>query len=438
MGAALADPLVVLEDDPTGTQLLERCRVLVDASPSRIRRAAADGVRSVHLLTNSRSLAPAAAYAATRDAAGAARTALPGARIVVRGDSTLRGHVVEEYCGLAERALERVDPPLLLAMALPSAGRITRAGVHLLSARGRQVPLHETEYATDPALSYSNARLLAWAEERSAGLLPAARGVEVGLEAIRNDGAGAVAAALEGLLSRGPAVCVPDAETIGDLASVAAGLERVDPSGRRVAVRCGPAFPGILAGNLAEGRTILPAARRVVVLCGSWVPTTTRQLAALGELPGGTPMEADVSRLAGSEWEDEVARLRAHVADRLGAGGLAVVATPRGFDERLATEEARERCARRLARVLRGLAPAPDLVIAKGGVTSAVTLAEGLGAREADVLGPIEDGVSLWRPRDVDGPHYAVVPGNVGDDDVLRRLVLAAGVNRAPAVGSRA
>jgi hypothetical protein len=54
-----------------------------------------------------------------------------------------------------------------------------------------------------------------------------------------------------------------------------------------------------------------------------------------------------------------------------------------------------------------------------------VTLRDGVGASEADVLGPVEPGVSRWSAHWPDGARldYLVVPGNVGDDDLLVRLV---------------
>jgi uncharacterized protein YgbK (DUF1537 family) len=65
------------------------------------------------------------------------------------------------------------------------------------------------------------------------------------------------------------------------------------------------------------------------------------------------------------------------------------------------------------------------VLVAKGGITAAVTLRAGVGAAEADVAGPVEPGVSLWNARWPDGSAlgYLVVPGNVGDDDLLARLV---------------
>jgi uncharacterized protein YgbK (DUF1537 family) len=71
--------------------------------------------------------------------------------------------------------------------------------------------------------------------------------------------------------------------------------------------------------------------------------------------------------------------------------------------------------------------PHPDVIVAKGGITAAVTLRDGVGAAEAEVVGPVEPGVSRWFARWPDGEplDYVVVPGNVGDDELLARLVAA-------------
>ena len=65
------------------------------------------------------------------------------------------------------------------------------------------------------------------------------------------------------------------------------------------------------------------------------------------------------------------------------------------------------------------------MIVAKGGVTSAVVLREGIGAHQAEVVGPVVPGVSRWAAKwpDGDAVDYLVVPGNVGDDDLLASLV---------------
>ena len=71
------------------------------------------------------------------------------------------------------------------------------------------------------------------------------------------------------------------------------------------------------------------------------------------------------------------------------------------------------------------------MLIVKGGIASAVTLHEGVGADEADVLGPVLPGVSRWEAHWPDGSplDYLVVPANVGDDPCALAVADAARVS---------
>lgn len=427
MHAADLSPYVVLDDDPTGVQTLAGVRVLLAWDPDRI-AAALEGRRAVHLITNTRALAPDRVQTSIEEAARAARAASPRARLVLRGDSTLRGHVREEYLGVRQVTTPGGWPILLLVPALPSAGRITREGVHLFVRDGIPTPLHETEYARDGVFAYSSSRLLHWAEERSGGLFASANGEEIHLDSLRSGGPETVAAALGRLAAPSrPAALVPDAENEDDLALIARGYERALARGIEVTVRCAPAFAGIVAGTTASGPVSLPHGEHVLLVCGSHVPQTTRQLARLLDAYPSALVEADVGALVGRRADTEVERVGAAATAVLNRDGLVVVATPRELSQAIMSLEAGGRVAAGLARVVSWLGRQPDVVIAKGGITSAVTLREGVGAAEADVLGPVEPGVSLWAAKWPDGSalDYLVVPGNVGDDDVLERLVTA-------------
>ena len=135
----VSGPYVVLDDDPTGTQAVREVPVLLAWDERRLRRAAALGRRAIHLMTNIRAVPADEAYTITLNAAATALSALPGAELVLRGDSTLRGHVGEEYRALREAAFGDRAPVLLAVPALPEAGRVTRGGVHwLVSGEGER------------------------------------------------------------------------------------------------------------------------------------------------------------------------------------------------------------------------------------------------------------------------------------------------------------
>jgi uncharacterized protein YgbK (DUF1537 family) len=424
--SAAREPLVVLDDDPTGVQTLAGIRVLLEWDPARVRAALA-GRPSVHLITNTRALPAERVRPFVADATRSALEGAPDAAVVLRGDSTLRGHLLEEYVGVRDVVAPSGRPVLLLVPALPSAGRVTVGGVHLFERDGRRTPLHETEYARDGVFAYSSARLLEWAEERSDGLFRAGAGRELHLDVLRSRGPAAVTDALLALsASDAPAVLAPDAETLDDLEIVAEGYRAATAARASVIVRCAPTFAGVLAGSTAPGLVPPPSARDgVLVVCGSYVQQSTRQLSRLLLARPGPLVEADVVALAGDQPSSEIAVLAKEVSRRLAADRLAVLATPRERPAGTTSLDAGERIAAGLARVVAAVRPLPSALVAKGGITAAVTLRDGVGAAEADVVGPVEPGVSLWSACWPDGNalDYLVVPGNVGDDDLLARLV---------------
>jgi uncharacterized protein YgbK (DUF1537 family) len=422
VGEAFVDAVVALDDDPTGAQTLTGVTALLAWSPERVAGGLA-GRKALHLLTNARALPARDVEPIVTSAAAAATAGAPEAHVLLRGDSTLRGHLREELLGL--RAV--VDPngraPVLLVPALPSAGRVTVGGVHLIVRNGARTPLHETEYARDGVFAYADARLLRWAEERSGGLLPAADGVELALDALRSGGADAVAGTIDDLCVRArPAAFVPDVETVADLEVVAAGYALAAASGARALVRCAPAFVGVVSGTTASEPAPPPVSDGgVLVVCGSYVPTTSRQLARLDAARPGCLVEVDVAALASGDPGAEIARAAGAATGLLAERGLAILATPRERAAATATLEAGNRIATGLAAVVAAIRPLPPVLVAKGGITSHVTLQQGVGADEADVVGPVLPGVSRWSVAG--GLDYIVVPGNVGGDDLLVELL---------------
>jgi len=128
--------VIVLDDDPTGVQMLAGVTVALDWTANTVQELAASDDRTLHILTNSRVMAPAAARDAVATAARAVFAVRPLAKPLLRGDSTLRAHMVEEYDGLAEVIFPETQPPLLLVPALPSAGRVTVGGVQKIEREG--------------------------------------------------------------------------------------------------------------------------------------------------------------------------------------------------------------------------------------------------------------------------------------------------------------
>lgn len=411
--------MAILDDDPTGAQEVVDTPVVLDWSEDVLERLTE---RPFHVITNTRARSPEDAYRTTREVTAWVVHRFPQAQVILRGDSTLRAHLREEYEAVRDVVYPGETPTLLLVPALPAAGRVTVNGVHLIERDGRRTPLHDTEFATDGGFSYRTARLLDWAEERSAGLFRAAAGSELPLTALRAGGAGAVRAALTtSAAGGGGSVFAPDAETVSDLRLIAEGLRSAQADGARVIVRCAPTFAAVVSGTLARTLLAAPRARQLLVVCGSYVRQTTRQLRALFARYPSSLVELPLGRLGTADGSNDIERAVNRARGLLRAGDVAVVATPRMRTAAADDPSAAGLISAGLARVTELLADDAELVIFKGGITSAVGVRDGLGSSFATVEGPVTPGVSLWRLTN--GRRCLIFPGNVGGDEALVRLV---------------
>ncbi|MQA27977.1 MAG: hypothetical protein GEU94_21565, partial [Micromonosporaceae bacterium] len=219
--------VVVIDDDPTGTQAVSGLPVLLRPEPGALAEFFADGRRAVFAISNSRALDRAAAVALVRRivaeaSAAAKRAGVAEPAILLRGDSTLRGHVFAET--------DAVDPaaPVLFVPAFPDGGRVTIGGVHYLRDARGMIPVADTEFARDPVFGYRSRRLADWVREVGGAHRTA---VSVDARTLRRDGPDAVADAL--CAAPAGAVVTPDAETGADLAAIAAGLVRAERRGAR-------------------------------------------------------------------------------------------------------------------------------------------------------------------------------------------------------------
>jgi uncharacterized protein YgbK (DUF1537 family) len=444
-----ASVLVVLDDDPTGTQSVAGLPVLTRWEPADLDWALGTGAAAVYVLTNTRSLDPDTAAQRNREVAAAALAAAEraGKRVtfVSRSDSTLRGHFPLETDVLAEAIAAHggTRPALtLLVPAFPDAGRITVDSVHYWVVDGEATPVGETPFAQDATFGFASSDLRAWVEEKTGGKIRATEVAALTVERIRS-GADAVTDFLRAL-GEGTVVAV-DVVDETDMRVVALALHRLEREGVQALLRVGPPYVRAhigqdIAAPVTKDRIDFANERGGLVVVGSHVPLTTAQLAALREArPGTATIELDVRQLIDDRRDAHLATQAAAVAAALADGTVIVhttreLVTGRDGDDSLAiARQVSSGVVELVARVLE-LAP-PRFVIAKGGITSSDTASEALRIRRAHVIGPMLPGiVSLWQPEDgpARGIPYIVFAGNVGSTDSLAQVVDALGEASQP------
>jgi uncharacterized protein YgbK (DUF1537 family) len=409
---------IVLDDDPTGTQSATDVTVLLEWDVDLLTAALHDA-DSVYVQTNSRAIDERAAVELVRavrdDGLAAAQRLGDEARFVLRGDSTLRGHV------FAESEVFAGDEAIIVFVpAFPAGGRTTIDGVHLVRIDGVDMPANETEYADDPVFPFSSGTLIDYVAEKSGR--PA---VQVPLDTVRSG------ALLDVLRSAAAGtVVLPDVAGDDDIAQIADAITTAQHAGTDIVVRCAAPLAAALAGVSSDGLLTTPLVaepRRTLLACGSHTAGATRQLEPVLRRWGDAAVVNTTAALADSRRAgEEAARLASAALD---STGLAVIMSERARSREHNTLDHGRAVMSALTTAVRQLSPTLDVVIAKGGITSADVARVGLGARSARVLGQVLAGVSVWQLTAADGHEvlYVVVPGNVGGAETLTDVLAAVG-----------
>lgn len=441
-----AHRLVVLDDDPTGTQSVGDLPVLTGWTEADLTWALETGAPAVYVMTNSRSLAPDTAAERNREVAVNAlrAAALLGIDIdfVSRSDSTLRGHYPLEPDVLRDvLAGEGIQiDGVIIVPAFGDAGRITVDGVHYAgSDKDGFVPVGDTEFAKDASFGFRSSDLRAWVEEKSDGRYPRSEVPLVSLRELRIDHE-AVVATLTGLTDGQPVVV--DIVEESDLRELSLAVLAAERAGKRFLHRVGPPFVRALIGQdilapldadeVARIRTggLGEDATAGIIAIGSHVTMTTRQLGVLRERRQPAELEIDVSLVLGPERDEHLSDLVNQAVQSMEQGNV-VVRTSRtlvtGNDPEDSLRIARNVSDALVEVIQRILASSPPrFVVAKGGITSSDVASRGLGITRAIVRGPMLPGiVSLWEPSEgpARGIPYIVFAGNVGDDQALADVV---------------
>jgi uncharacterized protein YgbK (DUF1537 family) len=426
--------IIVLDDDPTGSQTVHGCLLLTRWDKDTLRAAILDASPLFFVLTNTRGMAAEPAAVITREVCRNLKLALAELKqsghdinpiLVSRSDSTLRGHYPVETDVIAAE-LGAFDAHFLVP-AFFEGGRITRDSVHYLMVNGRETPVHETEFARDSVFGYSHSYLPDYVEEKTAGRIRAIEVERFLLKDVRGDSM----SRLMGL--RGNACCVVDAENQDDLDHFAEQLRLAASQGKHFLFRSAASLLTALA-NLPSQPVAAEAMKQYVrdgkagaVIVGSHVKKTTAQLEQLLKMPAVVSIEVDVEKLP-KDRDALLAEIIRKCEQSHAAGKTPVVFTSRtekAFPDQAARLAFGNMVSAFLMDVVRNLPRSLGFLIGKGGITSNDVLSSGLALRTSRVVGQILPGCSVVccpadHPRYPDLP-VVIFPGNVGDDQALAR-----------------
>ncbi len=424
--------IIVLDDDPTGSQTVHSCLLLMRWDVDTLRSGLQDNSPILFVLTNTRALPPESAASVTKEVCQNLKLALDALSIrdfliVSRSDSTLRGHYPIETDVIAEE-LGDFDAHFLVP-AFFEGGRITRDSIHYLIVDGLPTPVHETEFARDSVFAYHHSYLPKYVEEKTQGRI-SAESVEIfSLTDIR-------AGSLQRLMKlTGNQCAVVDGETQADLNRFAEDILTAASQGKRFLFRSAASILTALAAlppqpipseNMAS---YVRGGKPGAVIVGSHVKKTTQQLEVLLQTEGTVGIEVNVARLL-DEKPNQSATLLTEILENVrsvhDSQHTPVVYTSRqelSFKDIETRLQFGEKVSSLLMDVVRGLPSDIGFLISKGGITSNDVLSTGLNLTSARLLGQILAGCSMIiTPSDHPlFPNLPVVlfPGNVGSESAL-------------------
>ncbi|PNJ91591.1 Hrp-dependent type III effector protein [Cylindrospermopsis raciborskii C04] len=427
--------IIVLDDDPTGSQTVHSCLLLMQWDVETLRLGLQDHAPIFFVLTNTRSLTPEAADKTTREVCHNLKIALAEENVadflvVSRSDSTLRGHYPIETDVIAEE-LGPFDAHFLIP-AFFEGGRITRDAIHYLIIDGIPTPVHETEFARDSVFGYSYSYLPKYVEEKTQGRIPENAVTKFTLEDIRQG-------SLNRLLTLHNNQCgVVDGETQEDLSMFARDILTAATQGKRFLFRSAASILTALANLPPQPIAPENMARYVrggkpgAVIVGSHVKKTTQQLESLLKIPQTVGIEVNVAKLL-YESVNESGELLKEILEQVEqvhhADKIPVVFTSRQeltFPDVKTRLDFGLRVSALLMDIVRGLPRDIGFLISKGGITSNDVLSTGLALTSARLLGQILPGCSMVITPS-DHPHFpnlplVLFPGNVGNMDGLATI----------------
>lgn len=433
-----SDHIIVLDDDPTGTQTVQNIPVLTTWSVEVLSQEMKSGTPLFYILTNSRALPQAEASELAKEIGQNIKIASEQVdkkcMIISRSDSTLRGHYPSEVDSL-KTALGQETTINILIPAFFEGGRYTIEDVHYVKQEEQLIPAAQTPYAKDKSFGYHHSNLKDWVEEKTEGKVKAEEVISFSIEELRTKN---LEELVEKLNQCSPnSICIVNAADYADLEVFALVLMSSDV---QAVCRTAASFVAAIAGT--HGRDLLQKEELIeknnqqnggLIVVGSYVPKTTRQLQHLQENASIKSLELDVQKILKASQENATPTLLQTYANQVNEplqdGTDIVVYTSRKLiaaDTQTQNLNIGKTISSFLTNLVAQLEIRPKYLIAKGGITSSDVATESLQVKRAMVKGQVLPGIPVWflgAESKFPDLSYIIFPGNVGKDDAITKVV---------------
>ncbi|MCR9065339.1 MAG: hypothetical protein NXI00_15300 [Cytophagales bacterium] len=415
--------IVVLDDDPTGTQTVHGIPVITSWAKEVIEAEFNLNTPLFYILTNSRALLEEDAAKLGLHIGQTLKEIGKPVFVISRGDSTLRGHFPKEVAALAKGLGWSDNYLIVLAPAFFEGNRLTKGDVHYIKENEQWIPVAETPYAKDKTFGYKNSNLKEWVIEKTNGQIGIDEIGSISLKELESDNIESILQKIEVT----PKVLIVNATKPEHLITFAT---IVKTSNRNIIFRTAasivPALGGIEPKPLLNNKSFESSGYNKqggLIIVGSHVPKSTTQLKELLKT-GIASVEFDVEQYL-KKTEAYLNDLSVEINSVLDKGTDLVLYTSRKLVSKNDLNESlllSIKVSEGLIYLVKKLEKKPAFLIAKGGITSSDVATKGLNIKRAIVLGQILPGVPVWQADESSrfpDLHYVVFPGNVGTDDGL-------------------
>ena len=427
--------LIVFDDDPTGAQALHSAHVLTRWTPDDLIPVLTDHTPLFFIVSNTRSMSRDDAIRTNRDMATAVADAAQRCGvdfdILIRGDSTLRGHFPHELNAIQEvlQARHITFDGVILCPFFLEGGRLTAFDTQWVAEGDTLTPVGQAEYAKDRSFSYTASNLCDWVAEKTGGRIKASGVLSLSLDVIRREGPDGA----QRLLSQAAngRMIIVNAVTYRDLEVVVSGLLQAQEQGQRFLFRTAASFLKIRSGMpdrdlLRHQNFGMMQGRGGLTIVGSYIAKSTEQLQAAQALTGVVSIELTVDQILNpTACNGEIHRVVTAIDHALRANQDAILFTSRD-QGRAGDLDVGQQIGQALSALISMLNERPQYVIAKGGNTALAVARDGFNVRQAWALGQILPGVPAWRlGAESRFPSLPMVifPGNVGQRHSLAEAI---------------
>lgn len=427
--------IIVLDDDPTGTQTVYDLPIFTRIDYNIMEEIFQDdNIKAFYILTNTRSMSEKEtieldSYIAKVVDEVSESTGIDY-EIILRGDSTLRGHFPLELDVIKNNISKEIDGYFLIPF-FEEGGRLTIDDIHYVKENNKLIPVGETQYAKDHTFGFTSSNLRDYVEEKSNKRILRDEVVSISLEELRNQSP----KVLDKILNLNGRVCIVNAENYRDIEEFVKEVKKAEDLGKNYIFRTAASYVkariGLKDRPLLDGNVLnIDSSRGGVIFVGSYIAKTTQQVNHALRETDIDSFEIDVlSVIKGRDNDSYIHEISKKIDRNILKGIDTLIYTSRDLvlgDEKTSSLEVGNKISDFITEIVKAVNETPAYIIAKGGITSSDIATKGLNVKKAMVCGQISKGIPVWKcgpESKFNGLVYVVFPGNVGDESELTNVI---------------